>query len=87
MYLKRAAALLEVALVNWALQRVTVKGFLPMTTPDLVRDSVLEKCGFQPRADNTQVGWVAACLPGICCSARARSGFNWRPQHNGGRYK
>ena len=54
-YLRRAAALLEMALCNWALQSVTAAGFLPMTTPDLVRESVLEKCGFQPRADNTQV--------------------------------
>jgi seryl-tRNA synthetase len=28
---------------------------MPIMTPDLVKESVLEKCGFQPRADNTQV--------------------------------
>jgi seryl-tRNA synthetase len=33
---------------------VTARGFTPILTPDLVRDSVLEKCGFQPRMDNTQ---------------------------------
>ena len=55
-YLKRAAALLEMGLCNFALQRVASRGFVPMTTPDLVRESVLEKCGFQPRAENTQVG-------------------------------
>ncbi|KAK9808904.1 hypothetical protein WJX72_006122 [[Myrmecia] bisecta] len=54
-YLKRAAALLEMGLLNYALQTVAGRGFVPMTTPDLVRESVLEKCGFQPRADNTQV--------------------------------
>ena len=54
-FLKRAAALLEVALVNYALQKVVAQGFVPMMTPDLVRESVLEKCGFQPRAENTQV--------------------------------
>ena len=54
-FLKRAAALLEVALVNYALQKVVARGFVPMMTPDLVRESVLEKCGFQPRAENTQV--------------------------------
>lgn len=54
-YLRRAAALMEMALCNWALQKVAGHGFLPMTTPDLVRESVLEKCGFQPRAENTQV--------------------------------
>jgi seryl-tRNA synthetase len=54
-YLRRAAALLEMALCNYALQKGASKGFLPMTTPDLVRESVLVKCGFQPRGDNTQV--------------------------------
>ena len=55
-YLKRAAALLELALVNYAMQKVVSKGFIPMMTPDLVKESVLEKCGFQPRGTETQVG-------------------------------
>jgi hypothetical protein len=55
-YLRNAAALLELALVNWAVTRVTSRGFTPLITPDLVKEAVLEKCGFQPRADNTQVG-------------------------------
>lgn len=54
-YLKKAAALLEMALCNYAMQKAAAKGFVPMITPDLVRDSVLRKCGFQPRAENTQV--------------------------------
>ena len=54
-YLRGACALLEVALVSWALQRVTAAGFMPHSTPDLVRGAVLEKCGFQPRGANTQV--------------------------------
>lgn len=45
----------QVALVSWAMQRVATAGFLPHGTPDLVRATVLEKCGFQPRGDNTQV--------------------------------
>jgi len=58
-YLRNEAALLELALVNWTMSKVAAAGFTPMITPDLVRESVFEKCGFQPRADNTQVG---ACL-------------------------
>lgn len=54
-YLKRAAALLEMALCNYALQKIVARGFIPMMTPDLVRESILKKCGFQPRASNTQV--------------------------------
>ena len=58
-YLKRAAALLELALVNYAMQKVVSRGFVPMMTPDLVKESVLEKCGFQPRGTATQV-WVCS---------------------------
>lgn len=66
-YLKREAALLELALVNWSMQKVVSRGFIPMITPDLVRESVFEKCGFQPRADNTQIYGVrdsGLCLTG-----------------------
>eukprot|EP00891_Asterochloris_glomerata_P009215 jgi/Astpho2/9215/e_gw1.00138.12.1_t len=68
-FLKRAAALLEVALVNYALQKVVAQGFVPMMTPDLVRESVLEKCGFQPRAENTQVYGVRDSL--LCLTGTA----------------
>ena len=82
-YLRNSGALLELALVSWALARVGARGFLPLTTPDLVKASVLEKCGFQPRGTNTQVCvwcglvhvlcqcvlYVCACLVsvGVCC--------------------
>ncbi|XP_065847649.1 serine--tRNA ligase, chloroplastic/mitochondrial isoform X2 [Euphorbia lathyris] len=54
-YLKNEAVLLEMALINWTLSEVMKRGFTPLTTPELVRSSVVEKCGFQPRGDNTQV--------------------------------
>lgn len=54
-YLRNAAALLEMALVNYAMTFAAARGFTPIMTPDLVKEAVLEKCGFQPRADNTQV--------------------------------
>eukprot|EP00878_Enallax_costatus_P002889 GHUV01003083.1.p1 GENE.GHUV01003083.1~~GHUV01003083.1.p1 ORF type:complete len:503 (+),score=138.63 GHUV01003083.1:661-2169(+) len=66
-YLKGAATLLELALVNWAISRVSAKGFQMLSTPDLVRGDVLEKCGFQPRMENTQVYSVKdsnLCLTG-----------------------
>nr|AFK33798.1 unknown [Lotus japonicus] len=43
------------ALLNWTLSEVMKRGFTPITTPEIVRSSVVEKCGFQPRADNTQI--------------------------------
>ncbi|GFY85864.1 seryl-tRNA synthetase [Actinidia rufa] len=54
-YLKNEAVLLEMALVNWTISQVMRRGFTPLTTPELVRSSVVEKCGFQPRGENTQV--------------------------------
>ncbi|KAJ0959891.1 hypothetical protein J5N97_000345 [Dioscorea zingiberensis] len=54
-YLKNEAVLLEMGLVNWALSEATKRGFTPLTTPEIVRSSVVEKCGFQPRGQNTQV--------------------------------
>ncbi|KAJ9509503.1 hypothetical protein QJQ45_001959 [Haematococcus lacustris] len=66
-YLRNAGALLELALVNWAISRVVARGFTPIMTPDLVKETVLEKCGFQPRGEGTQVYSVEdspLCLTG-----------------------
>ncbi|KAI7741686.1 hypothetical protein M8C21_007227 [Ambrosia artemisiifolia] len=54
-YLKNEAVLLEMGLINWTLSEVMKKGFTPLTTPEIARSLVVEKCGFQPRGDNTQV--------------------------------
>ncbi|XP_021677680.2 serine--tRNA ligase, chloroplastic/mitochondrial isoform X2 [Hevea brasiliensis] len=54
-YLKNEAVMLEIGLINWTLSEVMKRGFTPLITPELVRSSVVEKCGFQPRGDNTQV--------------------------------
>lgn len=54
-YLCKAAARLEMALCNYAFQKVVDKGYSPVCTPDLVKAAVLQRCGFQPRAENTQV--------------------------------
>lgn len=66
-YLKNEAFLLEMALINWTMSKLLPKGFIPMSTPDLVRSTVVEKCGFQPRGQNTQVYSVEGtdlCLAG-----------------------
>jgi seryl-tRNA synthetase len=51
-FLKNEAALLEIALVQYALQTITKRGFTPVITPDLARVDVLEGIGFQPRDPN-----------------------------------
>ncbi|KAA8528305.1 hypothetical protein F0562_035660 [Nyssa sinensis] len=54
-YLKNEAVMLELGLINWTVSEVMKRGFIPLTTPEIVRSSVVEKCGFQPRGTNTQV--------------------------------
>ena len=45
-FLKNEAAMLEMALCNYAMTKVMKKGFTPITTPDIARQSVVEACGF-----------------------------------------
>jgi len=45
---KNEAALLELALSNWAFQKMYQKGYTPITTPDLINQTALDCCGFQP---------------------------------------
>ncbi|THH19051.1 hypothetical protein EW146_g2056 [Bondarzewia mesenterica] len=48
-YLLNEGALLEIALVNYALFTAGKHGFTPVTTPDVVRSDIARRCGFQPR--------------------------------------
>ncbi|PIA31071.1 hypothetical protein AQUCO_05300117v1 [Aquilegia coerulea] len=54
-YLRNEAVMLEMGLTNWAISKVMRKGFTPLITPEIVRSTIVEKCGFQPRGTNTQV--------------------------------
>jgi seryl-tRNA synthetase len=53
-YIMREAALLELALVNYAMRTVTEHGFVPVVTPTLVRERTMEEAGFFP-TDRAQV--------------------------------
>ncbi|KAH8552376.1 seryl-tRNA synthetase [Umbelopsis sp. PMI_123] len=48
-YLKNYGALLEVALIQYAMHKAVENGFSPVITPDIVRTSFAYSCGFQPR--------------------------------------
>jgi seryl-tRNA synthetase len=50
-FLKNDAALLEVALVQYAMRKLVEKGYTPVITPDVARVEVLEGIGFMPRDD------------------------------------
>lgn len=54
-FLKNEAVLLELALVQYAVEKLRSEGFTLYTTPDLARDEVLEGIGFSPRGNETQI--------------------------------
>ncbi len=66
-FLKREAALLELALQRFALDQIMPEGFLPIVTPDLARPDVIEQLGFSPRGEESQIYSLAGhdlCLIG-----------------------
>ena len=54
-YLKNEAVLLELALIQYAIEKLRAEGFTLYTTPDLARDEVLEGIGFLPRGPEAQI--------------------------------
>ena len=57
-FLKNEGALLEVALVQYAMRTCVDAGFTPIITPDLARAEVLEGIGFLPRDPNPETRQV-----------------------------
>jgi len=47
-YIMREAALLELALVNYAMSTILRHDFVPVITPELVRERTMEEAGFFP---------------------------------------
>jgi len=54
-YLKNEAVLLELALIQYAVEKLRGEGFTLYSTPDLARDEVLEGIGFIPRGPEAQI--------------------------------
>ena len=54
-FLKNEGVLLELALVQYAFQKLLEKGYTPVSTPDVARVDVLEGIGFMPRGPETQI--------------------------------
>lgn len=57
-FLKNEAALLELALVQYAMHNLLKEGYTPIITPDLARVEVLEGIGFIPRDPNPETRQV-----------------------------
>lgn len=52
---KGKGALLEQALIRFAMEYLYKNGFIPMSTPDLAKDEILLGTGYQPRGSETQI--------------------------------
>ena len=54
-YLKDEGALLELALVSWAIKFFVEKGYMPVITPELVRKRFVEGTGYLPRREKPDI--------------------------------
>ncbi len=54
-FLKGDMVLLDLALQQFTVSELVKRGFMPMITPDLAQNSILEGIGFMPRGPETQV--------------------------------
>src|SRR3990167_9726242 len=54
-YLKDEGALLEIALVNWVVDLLVKKGFMPIITPEVVRKRFVEGTGYLPRREKPDI--------------------------------
>jgi seryl-tRNA synthetase len=66
-FLKNEAVLLELALVQYAVQALIKEGYTPIITPDLARADVLEGIGFIPRDPNPETRQVYAIADSDLC--------------------
>jgi seryl-tRNA synthetase len=57
-FLKNQGALLELALIQYAMQALVREGYTPVITPDVARVEVLEGIGFIPRDPNPETRQV-----------------------------
>jgi seryl-tRNA synthetase len=79
-YLKNEAVLLELALVQYAVEKLRTEGFTLYTTPDLARDEILEGIGFAPRGPETQIYSVHGTDLSLVATAEITLGGAMRDQ-------
>lgn len=79
-FLKNEAALLELALVQYASRKAVEKGFALHITPDLARDEVLTGTGYSPRGPETQIYSVAGTDLNLVATAEITLGGMLRDQ-------
>jgi seryl-tRNA synthetase len=73
-YLKNEAVLLELALVNFAVNLLKNKGYTPIITPDLARKEIIKGAGFNPRDNSDQIYNIQATNLSLIATAEITVG-------------
>jgi len=79
-FLKNDAVRLELALQMYALDLLSAAGFIPVITPDLARDSILDGVGYIPRGPETQIYSVAGTDLSLVATAEITLGGMYAEQ-------
>ena len=79
-FLKNEAVLLELGLVQFAMEKLRSEGFTLYTTPDLARDEVLEGTGYIPRGPETQIYSVQGTDLSLVATAEITLGGSLRDE-------
>jgi seryl-tRNA synthetase len=68
-YLIGDGALLELALIQFAIQKLVRRGYTPVLTPDLAKERILDGTGYIPRGPETQIYKVEGHDLGLIATA------------------
>jgi len=68
-YLVGDGAMLEFALINYAMEVLQKEGFTPYITPDLAQDKIIEGAGFAPRGPEAQIYYIEGMPLGLIATA------------------
>ncbi len=79
-FLKNDAVRLELALQQYALDVLSAAGYIPVITPDLARDSILDGVGYIPRGPETQIYSVAGTDLSLVATAEITLGGMYADQ-------
>lgn len=68
-YLKNEGAILEIALIHYALDFIKAKGYIPTVTPDLAKDKYYLGTGFLPKGPEAQIYQIQDSDLGLIATA------------------
>lgn len=79
-FLKNEAVLLELALMQFAAEKLVAEGYTLHSTPDLAKQEVLEGTGYNPRGEETQIYSIANTDLSLVATAEITLGGSLKDQ-------